>query len=194
MSKHALVITLTASMVFAAAPAFAQGKGIGVGVGSGTQVGVGGTSRVQTPVGNVGAKTNTEVKAKTSTEVKTREGKKAETSEKGQAHSAIATKIEANPTVAAKVNALLPKNVSMSDAAAGFKNEGQFISALHVSHNLNIPFDQLKAKMTGSESMSLGAAIKSSRPEMSEDKANAEAKKGETQAKETEKEEKKQQL
>ena len=187
MSKHALVITLTASLVLAAVPAFSQGKGLGVGVGSNTQVGVGGTGRVQTPVGNVGAKTNTDVKAKTSTEVKTREGKKAEASDKEHMHSAVATKIEANPTLAAKVQTLLPKDVSMNDAAAGFKNEGQFIAALHVSKNLNIPFDQLKAKMTGSESMSLGAAIKASRPEMSEDKAKDEAKKAETQAKETEK-------
>src|SRR5437868_4759276 len=193
MSKNALVITLTVSLVLAAVPAFAQVKGVGVGVGSNTQVGVGGNSRVQTPVGSVGAKTNTDVKAKTSTEVKTSEGKKAEGSEKEHMHSAVVTKIEANPAVAAKVQALLPKNVSMNDAAAGFKNEGQFIAALHVPKNLNIPFDQLKAKMTGSESMSLGAAIKSSRPEMSDDKANGEAKKAEGQAKETEKADKTQQ-
>jgi hypothetical protein len=194
MSKQALVTVLTFSLVLAAVPAFAQqgkGGGVGVGIGSNTQVGAGGSSRVQTPVGNVGAKTNTDVKAKTSTEVKTRDGKRANESEKEHMHSTVATKLEANPTVAAKVQALLPKGESMNDAAAGFKNEGQFIAALHVSKNLNIPFDQLKAKMTGSESMSLGAAIKASRPDMSEDKAKDEAKKAEVQAKETEKTEKK---
>jgi hypothetical protein len=41
-------------------------------------------------------------------------------------------------------------------AESGFKNHGQFIAALHVSKNLNIPFDQLKAKMTSSLPMSLG--------------------------------------
>jgi len=186
MSKQALAIGLTLSMVLSAAPTFAQGKGVGVGVGSNTQVGVGGNGRVQTPVGQAGVKTDTDVKAKTSTEVKTREVKQA--SDKGHAPSAVATKIEGDPTLAAKVRTLLPANVSMSDAAAGFKNQGQFIAALHVSKNLNIPFDQLKTKMmTGPASMSLGAAIKASRPEMSEQQANEEAKKAEKEAKETEK-------
>src|SRR5439155_26462097 len=39
--------------------------------------------------------------------------------------------------------------LTLQAASAGFKNQGQFIAALHVSHNLNIPFDQLKAKLTG---------------------------------------------
>jgi len=186
MSKKVLTIGLTLSLVLSTAPASAQGKGIGVGVGSGTQVGVGGNGRVQTPVGQAGVKTNTGVQAKTSTEVKTKEAKQAGT-DKARGQSTLATKIEADSALAARVRPLLPANVSLSDAAAGFKNQGQFIAALHVSQNLHIPFDQLKAKMTGSESMSLGAAIKSSRPEMSEQKANEEAKKAEEEAKETQK-------
>jgi len=31
----------------------------------------------------------------------------------------------------------------------GFKNQGQFIAALHVSQNLGIPFADLKTAMTG---------------------------------------------
>ena len=129
-------------------------------------------------------KTDTDVKARTSTEVK-----QAGTSDKGHTQSTnLASKIQADPALSAKVSALLPTGVTMSDAAAGFKTQGQFIAALHVSKNLNIPFDQLKTKMmTGPESMSLGAAIKASRPEMSEQKANEEAKKAEKEAKETEK-------
>jgi len=187
MSKKALAMGLTVSLVLATVPAFAQGKGPGVGIGSSTQVGVGGNGRVQTPVGNAGVKTNTEVKGKTSTDVKTKEGKQTEASEKGHMQTGVATKIEANPTLATKVHALLPAGASITDAAAGFKNQGQFIAALHVSHNLNIPFDQLKAKMTGSDSVSLGAAIKATRPEMTEEKANLEARKAEKEAKETEK-------
>jgi len=41
----------------------------------------------------------------------------------------------------------------------GFKNFGQFMAAVHVSHNLGISFDQLKAKMIGPPAMSLGKAI-----------------------------------
>jgi hypothetical protein len=51
-------------------------------------------------------------------------------------------------------------------AASGFKNRGQFIAALHVSHNLNIPFDQLKADMTGTDHDSLGHAIHELRPDL----------------------------
>src|SRR5215813_15383817 len=74
------------------------------------------------------------------------------------------SKIEANQKLDSKLQALLPQGESLSQAAQGFKNEGQFIAALHVSHNLDISFDQLKAKMTGSSPMSLGAAIKALRP------------------------------
>src|SRR6185436_10792187 len=34
-------------------------------------------------------------------------------------------------------------------ASLGFKNQGQFIAALHVSRNLGIPFADLKTAMTG---------------------------------------------
>jgi hypothetical protein len=56
-----------------------------------------------------------------------------------------------------------PKGQSVTDAATGFKDQGQFLAALRVSQNTNIPFDQLKAKMTGSSSVSLDAAIKQAR-------------------------------
>jgi hypothetical protein len=89
--------------------------------------------------------------------------------------------------LSAKLQTLLPSGESLSQAASGFKNEGQFIAALHVSHNLNIPFDQLKAKMTGSDSMSLGGAIKALRPDMTDSQAKEEAKKADKEAKGTEK-------
>jgi hypothetical protein len=39
--------------------------------------------------------------------------------------------------------------MTLDRASAGFKNQGQFIAALHVSQNLNIPFSDLKAVMLG---------------------------------------------
>ena len=56
---------------------------------------------------------------------------------------------------------LLP-GANLADAARGFQNWGQFVAAAHVSHNLNIPFATLKAKMTGPSPMSLGQAIQAS--------------------------------
>ena len=169
--KTTTITTFTLLLVLAAAPAFAQGRGKGVGVGLGNQVqgGVGGNSRVQAPGTNVGVKTDTEVKAKTSADVKGRganSDKSGTVSEKRGRDSNVAAKLQANPHLSAKLQGMLPAGRSMSDAAAGFRNQGQFIAALHASQNLNIPFDELKAKRTGSSSMSLGAAIRASRPGM----------------------------
>lgn len=60
----------------------------------------------------------------------------------------------------------LPAGTSLQAAASGFKNEGQFIAALHLSHNLSIPFSQLKAEMTGAHHDSLGRAVHDLRPEL----------------------------
>ncbi len=78
--------------------------------------------------------------------------------------SPIATKIASHPQLAAKLTPLLPKGMTLQTAAAGFKNQGQFIAALHVSKNLNIPFTKLKAEMTGKDHDSLGQAIHELRP------------------------------
>ena len=96
-----------------------------------------------------------------------------------------------------KIQSLLPPGTDIKTAESGFKNHGQFIAALHVSKNLNIPFDQLKAKMIGvtststvqtsSTAVSLGKAIHALRPGMSVTQANVEAKKAEKQATMTEK-------
>jgi hypothetical protein len=67
----------------------------------------------------------------------------------------------------------------------GFKNEGQCVAALNVAKNLNIPFDQLQAKMTGNPPMSLGKAIQALRTNLTVKEADAEADKAEKQAKDT---------
>jgi hypothetical protein len=63
--------------------------------------------------------------------------------------------------------------------AQGFKNYGQFVAAQHVSENLGIDFDKLKALMTSDNPKSLGQAIQELRPDVD---ANAEAAKAEKQA------------
>jgi hypothetical protein len=49
--------------------------------------------------------------------------------------------------------------------ASGFKNFGQFVAAVHVSHNLDIPFSDLQNKMTGPNAVSLGKAIQALKPD-----------------------------
>ncbi|HXE05094.1 MAG TPA: hypothetical protein VN579_03835, partial [Bryobacteraceae bacterium] len=71
-----------------------------------------------------------------------------------------------NAALSSRVQTLLPSGESISSAAAGFENQGQFIAAAHAAHNLNIPFDQLKAQMTGKDQTSLGKAIQKLRPDL----------------------------
>jgi len=74
------------------------------------------------------------------------------------------TRLANNTNLTTRLQPLLPPNTTLEAAASGFKNQGQFIAALHVSHNLGIPFDQLKTEMTGTDHDSLGKAIQDLRP------------------------------
>lgn len=75
----------------------------------------------------------------------------------------IAAKIASHPQLNQKVTTLLPAGMTLNQASAGFKNQGQFLAALNVSRNLNIPFVQLKADMVTNH-LSLGQAIQDLRP------------------------------
>jgi len=61
-------------------------------------------------------------------------------------------------------NALAKSGVSipggdLKTACSGFNNLGRCVAAMHVAKNLNLSFDDLKNKMTGSNSENLGKAI-----------------------------------
>jgi len=77
--------------------------------------------------------------------------------------STVATKIQSHPKLAAKVTAMLPPGMTMTQAALGFRNQGQFIAALHASQRTGIPFADLKRAMVVQHE-SLGQAIHSLRP------------------------------
>jgi hypothetical protein len=176
-----LIALLTFVLVIMSVPAFAQRGGLGAGVGLGGGARVGSGAGAQVGGTTIGAGTHADVQTNTSAQAKT--GATARSDD--HAGAGIVTRIDSNPELASRVQAMLPSGMSMSGAAAGFKNEGQFLAALHASQNLNIPFSELKAKMTGSEHMSLGEAIKTSKPKMSDDEAKEETKKAERQAKVT---------
>jgi len=107
----------------------------------------------------------------------------AGTSHDGNQEKNFEERIERNTALKTKVEGMLPAGTNLKTAASGFRNQGQFIAALHVSKNLGIPFDQLKAKMTGSDPMSLGQAIHALKPNMSENGVHKEAEKAELEAK-----------
>lgn len=85
-----------------------------------------------------------------------------------------------NTQLSSRLQSLLPAGTSAQAAASGFKNLGQFVAAVHIAHNLGIPFSQLKADMVGS-GMSLGKAIHTLRPDVN---AKKEVKLAKKQAKE----------
>jgi hypothetical protein len=70
----------------------------------------------------------------------------------------VQQKLQKNTQLAAKVQSRLPAGTDLMAASDGFKNLGQFVAAVNVSHNLGIPFDQLKTNMVV-EGSSLGQSI-----------------------------------
>lgn len=91
----------------------------------------------------------------------------------------VSQKLSSSTKLASKLQSLLPPGTNLQTAASGFKNLGQFVAAVHVSHNLGIPFDQLKAKMQGPPTESLGKAIHQLKPDAD---AKAQTKTAESEA------------
>jgi hypothetical protein len=84
-----------------------------------------------------------------------------------------------NTKLTSNLQKLLPAGTTPQQACQNFKNLGQCVAAIHVSHNLGIPFSDLAGKVTGSNSESLGKAIHDLKPAAD---AGAEKKKAEKQA------------
>ena len=59
------------------------------------------------------------------------------------------SKLDSTLTMKLQSKNLLPAGTDLSSACSGFRNLGQCIAAIHVSHNLNLNFACLKADMTG---------------------------------------------
>jgi len=160
----------------------AQGRGGGQGRGPAVTGTSAGQSQSRAPEVNKGADHGKSADHDTAHAAK-------ETKESKDTHkdATFENRIEQNAALKAKVTGMLPAGTDLKTAASGFKNEGQFIAALHVSKNLNIPFADLKAKMTGTSPESLGGAIHTLKPSISESDAKKEAEKAEKEAKATEK-------
>jgi hypothetical protein len=67
--------------------------------------------------------------------------------------------LSTNKILSSRLASLLPPGTDVKEAASGFKKLEQFVAALHVSHDLGIPFDELKSKLVGKSKESLGKAI-----------------------------------
>jgi hypothetical protein len=92
---------------------------------------------------------------------------KSESVSSMEGSKAPGTLLTQNTKLAGKLSALLAKQsppiTDLQAASSGFKNLGQFVSAVHVSNNLHIPFTTLKTEIM--KDGSLGKAIKALRPD-----------------------------
>ncbi len=72
----------------------------------------------------------------------------------------IAAKIASHPQLKAKVMTLVPAGMTLDQASAGFRNQGQFIAALHAADHMGCAtcFAQIKADMVD-KGLSLGQSI-----------------------------------
>jgi hypothetical protein len=75
----------------------------------------------------------------------------------------VQEKLQKNTNLASKLASRLPAGTDMMKAADGFRNLGQFVAAVNVSHNLGIPFDALKTSMV-TDGKSLGQSIQALKP------------------------------
>ena len=78
-----------------------------------------------------------------------------------------------------RLAALVPAGLTPEDACRGFKGLSECSAALHVAQNLNIPFADLKDRVTSGQS--LGTAIHSLKPKAD---SKREAQRAEEQARE----------
>ena len=76
--------------------------------------------------------------------------------------SPVQLKLQKNKNLFTMLEGRLPKGTDVIAAAERFRNLGQFVAAVNVSNNLQIPFTELRARMLD-EGMSLGQAIKAER-------------------------------
>jgi hypothetical protein len=72
-----------------------------------------------------------------------------------------------NPAIAARIQPLLPAGMNLREAATGFRSQAEFLEAVHLSHNLDIPFDRVKTEITAGGRRPLTQSIHALRPGLS---------------------------
>ena len=63
-----------------------------------------------------------------------------------------------------RLASVLPAGMSSEQACQGFSSEDECVTTLHTAHNLNLPFDQLKEKVTAGSQ--LEAAVHELKPDV----------------------------
>jgi hypothetical protein len=84
---------------------------------------------------------------------------------------AVKQQLNRNSALAGRLKPLVPANGDLMAASDGFWDLGQFVAALHVAHNLDIPFDMFHARMMGLPRLTLGQTIQALKPAVNADAA-----------------------
>ena len=165
----------TAAAWILAIPVAAQGRSGGAGMGAGHAGGAAGS------IGSMGGGHDHDM------------GAPANAGGNASSTRSVSEQLTDNTHLAAKLGSLLPAGTDLTAASSGFKNLGQFVAAVHVSHNLDIPFDQLKCTELAtkdscvtmtvpSKGSSLGAAIQTLKPSLSSTDVKTATKEAQKQA------------
>jgi len=193
------LITLALVLNWSSVPAFAQrGQGRGPGANSGggsPAVGSwpqGGPGASGSHGGTIGQQTGREThrpdigqRGTGRPEARPPEARRDDRANRPAEHNPNAARrtpsehLATNPKLSSKLEPFFPAGANLSQEAAGFKNLGEFVAAAHVSHNLGIPFDQLRTRRASGRS--LGDAIHDMKPDVNhrteEKKAREQARK-----------------
>jgi hypothetical protein len=78
----------------------------------------------------------------------------------------VEEQLSAKVGLAARAEGMLPAGSNMSAAVYGFQDAHDFVMAEHISQNMHIPFDQLKAGVSGQEHAQFQSAVGRLRPDM----------------------------
>jgi hypothetical protein len=165
LSYVASAILLTMSQAVLAGPPAAHGGGMSMGAPSGGMPGgaaMGGVSSNGRPSSGWTMPTH---------------DAHATTGATNAAHANPEAVLDHSARLDAQLQKFVPSGSTPRQACAGFGELGGCVAALHVANELHIPFDDLKLRMTGHESSSLGEAIHALRPDVDARHAQHEAEK-----------------
>src|SRR6266705_864462 len=171
MNRLSVFPVAAALVLYVGIPAFAQHAG---GFGGGVGKGLGGMP--STPGGGGRGNIGREIGSPTG-EASKGDALKGSSSVRG--NKTAGDLLAQNTKLSSNLQGLLPSGTNIQNAAKGFDHLGEFVAAVHVSHNLGIAFDQLKAKVTGPSAVSFGEVIYQLKPNVNAKqeaiKANAQA-------------------
>ncbi len=88
--------------------------------------------------------------------------------------------LQQHPELVPRLERLLPPGTNLDQAAAGFKDEREFLAAVHAASNLNLSLESLKTALHGPPAKPLAKAIQQLNPAVS---APGEVKRAEAQVK-----------